>query len=160
MQHISNTIIHRGQLHWAIPLEIHIPPVEDLDNIFHRGSVNFKWISQFGNSIWKLYTLCERLNQGWKNCTFSREPNQNFPKRLLNFPAFLYVFLYFRGKNFPPNVKISLKMSRFPGNQVSKFPIFSWPGLNLNLVQGVYMFFKLWNSPLKCLYWEVSLVLK
>ena len=53
-----------------------------------------------------------------KKCPFSRELNQNFPPILLNFPPFLYVFLYFRGN-------ISLQMSTFPGNQVPKFPIFS-----------------------------------
>ena len=54
---------------------------------------------------------------GWKKCTFSLEPDQNFPPILLNFPPFLYVFLYFRGKN-------SLQMSKFPRNQVPEFPIF------------------------------------
>ena len=27
---------------WATPFEFHIPSVEDLGNIFHRGSVNLK----------------------------------------------------------------------------------------------------------------------
>ena len=51
---------------------------------------------------------------GWKKCPFSRELNQNFPPILLNFPPFLYVFLYFRGK-------ISQQMSTVPGNQIPYF---------------------------------------
>jgi hypothetical protein len=38
-------------MYWAIPFVIYTPPVEDLDKIFHRGSVDFKWISQLGNSF-------------------------------------------------------------------------------------------------------------
>ena len=37
--------------HWAIPLEIHIPPVEDLDKVFHRGSADFKRLHLLGSSI-------------------------------------------------------------------------------------------------------------
>ena len=48
---------------------------------------------------------------------FSQELNQNFPPKLVNVPSFLYVFLYFRGKNSPPNVKISWE----PGSRVSYF---------------------------------------
>ena len=54
----------------------------------------------------------------WEKCSFSRELNQNFLPTLLNYPPVLYVFLYFRGK-------INLQMSKFPGNQVPEFPIFS-----------------------------------
>ena len=43
--------LHREK-HWAIPFEIHTPSVEDLLQVFHRGSVNFKWIGIFNNSIW------------------------------------------------------------------------------------------------------------
>jgi hypothetical protein len=37
----------------AILFKIYTPPVEDLDTIFHRGSMHFKWISQLGNSFLK-----------------------------------------------------------------------------------------------------------
>ena len=59
----------------------------------------------------------ENRNRCVKKCPFSWELSQNFPPILLNFPPFLYVFLYFRGK-------ISLQMSKFPGNQVPEFPTF------------------------------------
>ena len=54
---------------------------------------------------------------GWKKCAFFPGTNQNFPPILLNFPPYLYVFLYFRDTN-------SLQISRFPWNQVPEFPIF------------------------------------
>ena len=54
-----------------------------------------------------------------KKKPFSLEPNQKFPPIFLNFPPFLYVFLYFRSKKIPS------KCQNFPGNQVPEFPIFS-----------------------------------
>jgi hypothetical protein len=41
---------------WAFPFENHIPYVDELDQIFHRGSVNVMGISQLGNSIGNPYT--------------------------------------------------------------------------------------------------------
>ena len=75
-------------------------------------------------------------NHGWKKCPFSRELNQNFPPILLNFPPFLYVFLYFRGK-------ISLQMSTFPGNQVPEFPIFSRHDSNIICTHSLFFFFNM-----------------
>ena len=67
--------------------------------------------------------ICQKgsIAHVWKKRTFSQEPNQNFPPILLNFPPFLYVFLYFRVKN-------SLQMSKFTGNQIPEFPTFSRHG--------------------------------
>ena len=33
---------------WAIPFEIHTPPVKNLPQAFHRGSINSKWIKGNG----------------------------------------------------------------------------------------------------------------
>ena len=67
-------------------------------------------------SIFFIFIFLIQLNG--KKCTFSQETNRNFPPILQNFPPFLNIFLYFRGTN-------SLQMSKFPGNQVPEFPIFS-----------------------------------
>ena len=39
-----------NEYYWATPFEFHTPPVEDLRDILHWGSVNFKQISSFGTS--------------------------------------------------------------------------------------------------------------
>ena len=60
---------------------------------------------------------------------FLPRTKSKFPEVLLNFFPFLYVFLYFRSK-------ISLQMSKFPENQVPKFPIFSRHGKDHKMYQG------------------------
>ena len=77
---------------------------------------NDPWVE---SHMWPQQMWGQRSSRhGWKKCPFSWDLSQNFPPILLNFPPFLYVFLYFRGK-------ISLQMSKFPGNQVPEFPTFS-----------------------------------
>ena len=49
--------------YWATALQIHTPPRGDLQQAFHRGSINFKWISLQDTPTWKFYTLCSRINQ-------------------------------------------------------------------------------------------------
>ena len=53
-----------------------------------------------------------------KKMHFFRGPKQIYPPIMLNFPPFLYVFLYFKGK-------ISLQISKFWGNQAPVFANFS-----------------------------------
>ena len=75
-----------------------------------------KFVS-FNLIIFFLFNLIDLIDWLEKNCNFFRELNRNFPPILLDFPPFLYKFLYFRGK-------ISLQMSKFPGNHVPEFPFF------------------------------------
>ena len=92
---------------------------------FPRRNFHFGWPkSNFsGFKRWKAKKISHPTCYAWleKKCPFPQELNQNFPPILLNFPPFLYIFLSFRGK-------ISLQMSKFPGNQVPEFPIFSRQG--------------------------------
>ena len=70
------------------------------------------------STIQHIFVYSLAVNHSWKNVLFFREPNQNFPPPiLLNFPPFLYVFLYFIGKSY-------FQMSKFPENHVPEFPIF------------------------------------
>ena len=39
---------------WAAPFENHTPPVENLPEVVHRGSMNFRWIDLLGFSTWDL----------------------------------------------------------------------------------------------------------
>ena len=49
-------------LQWATPFTIHTPPVEDLLQTFHTGSINLKWISHYTHTLWKTY--CKHFKQG------------------------------------------------------------------------------------------------
>ena len=40
------------------PFKIHTPPVENLPQVFHRGSVIFKWIGMLSSSIQYSHPLC------------------------------------------------------------------------------------------------------
>ena len=55
-------LIAYTSLQWANAITIHTPPVEDLPQAFHMGSINFKCISMLDTSSCNVHTLCGRLN--------------------------------------------------------------------------------------------------